>query len=183
MSEVPMLKGNSIVLRGIRESDINDRLFFGRPNEFSYMCGGNRSENNEYPPREELERWYQYILQNTNDTINWMIECDEKCIGNARLHNISKNDNNATFAIGIWDTTSYSKGIGSEATKLVLEYAFKVLKLHRVDLKVLDYNKRGIRCYEKCGFKRDGVLRENAYIEGQYHSDIIMSILEREYIV
>ncbi len=94
-----------------------------------------------------------------------------------------KNDNNATFAIGIWDAACYSKGIGSEATKLVLEYAFLVLKLHRVDLKVLDYNKRGIRCYEKCGFKRDGVLRENAYIEGQYHSDIIMSILESEYIV
>lgn len=55
------------------------------------------------------------------------------------------------------------------------------MKWHRIDLKVLDYNLRGIRCYEKCGFKKDGVLRENAYIEGKYYSDIVMSILDYEY--
>jgi ribosomal-protein-alanine N-acetyltransferase len=53
--------------------------------------------------------------------------------------------------------------------------------LHRIDLKVLEYNKRGIRCYEKCGFKLDGVLRDSAFIEGKYHSDLIMSILEDEW--
>jgi len=62
-----------------------------------------------------------------------------------------------------------------------LKHAFEDLKLHRIDLKVLEYNKRGIRCYEKCGFKIDGILRESAYIEGKYHSDIIMSILENEF--
>ena len=55
------------------------------------------------------------------------------------------------------------------------------MKLHRVDLKVLDYNKRAIRCYEKCGFKIDGILRDSAFIEGSFHSDIIMSILEDEW--
>jgi ribosomal-protein-alanine N-acetyltransferase len=55
------------------------------------------------------------------------------------------------------------------------------MKLHRVDLKVLDYNKRAIRCYEKCGFKVDGILRDSAFIEGAFHSDIIMSILEDEW--
>lgn len=62
-----------------------------------------------------------------------------------------------------------------------MQYAFEDLKLHRVDLKVLDYNKLGIRCYEKCGFKVDGVLRDSAFIEGQYYSDIVMSILEDEW--
>lgn len=55
------------------------------------------------------------------------------------------------------------------------------MKWHRIELKVLDYNKRGIRCYEKCGFKIDGILRENAFIEGKYCSDIVMSILDYEY--
>ena len=63
----------------------------------------------------------------------------------------------------------------------VLGYAFEKMKLHRVELTVLDYNLRGIRCYEKCGFRREGVLRESAFIEGEYHSDIMMSILESEY--
>lgn len=36
------------------------------------------------------------------------------------------------------------------------------MKLHRVDLEVLEYNNRAIHCYEKCGFKIDGILRESA---------------------
>jgi len=55
------------------------------------------------------------------------------------------------------------------------------MNLHRVDLKVLDYNKRAIRCYEKCGFKSDGILRDSAFIEGAFHSDVTMSILEDEW--
>jgi len=66
-------------------------------------------------------------------------------------------------------------------TQLVLRYAFETLKLHRVDLRVLSYNKRAIRCYEKCGFIIEGYEREGAYIEGQFETDVMMSILEHEY--
>jgi Acetyltransferases, including N-acetylases of ribosomal proteins len=181
MLNIPTIYGKSIVLREIKESDIDDRYAFGRPKEFAYMCGGNRDETVEFPPREEWENWYQHNLILSDDKISWMIEYDCKCIGSAGLHHISSSDHNATFAIGIWVTSFFSKGIGTETTKLVLQHAFDVMKLHRIDLKVLEYNKRGIRCYQKCGFKQDGILRESAYIEGEYHSDIIMSILEDEY--
>ncbi|MDR0861894.1 MAG: GNAT family N-acetyltransferase [Oscillospiraceae bacterium] len=43
------------------------------------------------------------------------------------------------------------------------------------------YGARGLRCYEKCGFRREGVLRESARIDGAWHADIIMSILENEW--
>lgn len=181
MLDVPILTDNKITLREIKKSDIDDRLVFGRPKEFAYMCGGNRNETIEFPKREEWENWYKYNLKRSDDAIRWIIEYQSKCIGSVSLHNISFVDNSATFAIGIWTTEHYSKGIGTEAGNLVLRYAFNNLKLHRVDLKVLDYNKRGIRCYEKCGFVIDGILRESAFIEGKYHSDIIMSILESEF--
>lgn len=63
----------------------------------------------------------------------------------------------------------------------MLAYAFEQMRLHRVELVVLDYNKRAIRCYEKCGFVREGLLRENALVEGVYHSEVVMAILEQEY--
>jgi RimJ/RimL family protein N-acetyltransferase len=176
-----VITGQSITLREIRKSDIDDRLFFGRPDEFMHMCGGNRNENQEFQPKEVWEQWYQSIKEQPDDRMTWMIEHENRCIGSAGLHHISRTDKNAAFAIGIWDVTKFGCGIGTEATKLVLKYAFTELGLHRVDLKVLDYNMRGIRCYEKCGFKVDGVLRENALIEGEYHSDIVMSILEDEF--
>ena len=93
--------------------------------------------------------------------------------------NYKKPDNNARLAIGIYDDTLYGQGIGTQATRLVLEYAFNTLKLHRIDLKVLEYNKRAISCYKKCGFKIEGILRESAYIQDKWESDLIMSILIR----
>jgi RimJ/RimL family protein N-acetyltransferase len=181
MEEFPLLKGKNIVLRDIKESDIDGRFEMGKSAEFVYMCGGDRTDNIQYPPREVWERWYRKNLQHKGDEVSWIIEYTGKCIGSARLHQISNVDRRAIYAIGIWNESYMSRGIGVEATMLVLGYAFDVLKLHRVDLKVLDYNKRAINCYQKCGFKQEGILRDSAYIEGAFHSDIIMSILEDEY--
>jgi RimJ/RimL family protein N-acetyltransferase len=58
----------------------------------------------------------------------------------------------ASLAIGIEDRAQLRKGLGSEAIGLVLGYAFNVLKLHRVSVRVVDFNLRAIRAYEKCGF-------------------------------
>lgn len=85
------------------------------------------------------------------------------------------------YRIGIFDPALHSKGMGTEATLLLLAYGFDQMKLHRIELKVLEYNHRAMRCYEKCGFRKEGVLRESALIEGKFYSDIIMGILEQEY--
>jgi len=53
--------------------------------------------------------------------------------------------------------------------------------LHRVDLRVLEYNERGIAAYAKCGFRREGLERESALVAGRWYSDVIMGILEHEY--
>ena len=75
----------------------------------------------------------------------------------------------------------FCKGLGTKITQFVLRYAFEELQLHRVDLRVLQYNKRAIKCYEKCGFIQEGVEREGALIEGKYETDLFMSILDREF--
>jgi [ribosomal protein S5]-alanine N-acetyltransferase len=58
---------------------------------------------------------------------------------------------------------------------------YEQLKLHRVELKVLEYNHRVIACYEKCGFIKEGVEREGAFIEDKFETVVFMSILDREY--
>lgn len=62
---------------------------------------------------------------------------------------VTKRDNKARHAIGIFDPNYWALGIGTEVTHLVLDCAFNGLGLHRVDLRVLEYNTRAIRCYEK----------------------------------
>lgn len=162
----------------LQEKDVDDRLVLGRHHEFIHMCGGETLTEPEYPNRDTWVNWYNSAK--TAD-YSWIIDLNGHCIGTAGFHHISEEDNSATYRIGIFDVQKHSKGIGTEVTRLLLEYGFKIKKWHRIDLKVLEYNHRAIRCYEKCGFKKDGILRESAFIEGKYYSDIIMSILDYEY--
>ena len=102
-------------------------------------------------------------------------------VGHIRLTFLSPNDRNARMAMGIYDRRFWSHGYGTEALRLLLRHAFDDLGLHRVDLVVIDYNARAIRAYEKCGFVREGLLRQNALVDGEWHDDVVMSILEHEY--
>ncbi|MDR1464116.1 MAG: GNAT family N-acetyltransferase [Oscillospiraceae bacterium] len=178
MRKLPVLRGERVILRALRRSDIADRQAVGRHNEFSHMCGGDTIAPVSYPPRSFWVKWYRGFRREQH---GFVIEAEGRCAGTARLNHISAADRSATYAIGIFDPAFYSQGMGTEVTRLMLRYGFETLGLHRIDLKVLEYNHRGIRCYEKCGFRREGVLRDSAWIDGAWHADVLMSILEDEY--
>lgn len=128
--------------------------------------------------RAEVEGWYRRAAEKE---WAWIIEYEQRCIGIARLNDWDQANRRASYSIGIYAPSLWGQGLGSEATRLVLRYAFQVLELHRVELRVLDFNQRAIACYEKCGFVREGVERESAFIGGQWCSDVRMSVLAHEY--
>ncbi len=102
-------------------------------------------------------------------------------IGTTGLHRIDARDRKAIYGIVIGDKSAWGKGYGTEVTGLMLEYAFLTLNMNRVALEVIEFNERGIRCYEKVGFSREGVLRHDAYREGRYWDTIVMGILRTEW--
>lgn len=91
-------------------------------------------------------------------------------------------DRRASFAIGIHSPNWLGKGIGTDATRMVLKFAFSTLKLHRISLRVIAYNSRAIRSYEKSGFVIEGREREAGFVDGEWHDDIMMGI-DREFSV
>lgn len=76
----------------------------------------------------------------------------------------------------------WGQGAAGEAVRLMLRHAFLTLNLNRVWLKVLPENERAVRLYEKSGFTREGVLRQDAYLEGRYRDSIVMGMLRDEYL-
>ncbi|MDX8342412.1 GNAT family protein [Rossellomorea sp. YZS02] len=176
VNQSPFIKGKQVLLRQPKESDILDRFSCGCHKEIVRMYGGN-TRNLQSFTMEEARAFVEKIL---TTKYNWCIEYLGHCIGQARL-TVNEEDQRARYAIGIFDPSVLGKGLGTEVTQLLLSYAFEELRLHRVDLRVLEYNHRAIACYEKCGFVKEGVEREGALIEGKFESDVFMSILEREY--
>jgi len=87
----------------------------------------------------------------------------------------------ADLGILIGEREHQGKGYGAEAIGLILEYGFATLGLHRVGLSVYENNLRGIRCYEKCGFRREGARREARWWAGRWWTIFEYAILEHEW--
>jgi len=105
---------------------------------------------------------------------------DRAHVGDLALTDVDKDNRSAAFRIALNGPEFYGKGYGTEATKLVLEYAFGVVGLHRVSLEVFDYNPRARRAYEKAGFVREGLQREALWWDGEWHDVITMAVLSTD---
>jgi len=129
----------------------------------------------------EAEREILKRLSST-DIVFAIVEKDtNKAIGNCGLHNLNTIHRRATFGIFIGEKTFWNQGIGLEATQLILDFGFNVLNLNSIELEVMSYNRRGIRCYEKAGFKLSGRRREYFFHAGKYHDVLYYDILASEF--
>lgn len=102
-------------------------------------------------------------------------------IGSIGLHGINHAHRIAELGAGIGEHDCWGKGYGTEATRLILDYAFTVLGLHNVMLRVFSYNERAIRVYKKVGFKEIGRRRQAQRIGGQAHDVVYMDCLVTEF--
>jgi RimJ/RimL family protein N-acetyltransferase len=105
----------------------------------------------------------------------------DRPVGLTSLHQIDFKDRHASFGIMIGAKGDWGKGYGTEATALVVGYAFETLNLNRVWLHVREDHERGIRAYEKAGFRKEGVLRQQMYREGRYWDLVAMGILREDW--
>jgi RimJ/RimL family protein N-acetyltransferase len=125
--------------------------------------------------REQVEDWTAK-LAGRDDRADYAIlrASDRAYVGDAGLQNLDADNRSMSFRIALAEP---GRGYGTEATRLVLDYAFDVVGVHRVTLEVFDFNKRAQRVYEKCGFIREGLQREALYWDGQWHDTIDMAVL------
>ncbi len=172
-----VLVGARVTLRRPEARDAADRLRLGRTPEIVRMFGGDPAM---VRPMTEAaaQRWFSQLAGNPHA---WAIEHEGRMLGDIGLDALNEQDRRASLAIGLYDPAKLGIGLGREAILLALGHAFGRLKLHRVALRVIAYNVRAIRCYLACGFVEEGRERETAFVAGQWHDDIMMGVLAREF--
>jgi RimJ/RimL family protein N-acetyltransferase len=171
------LIGTSIYLRSMERADA--------PTFISYISDPEiRRFLRAYRPIGLAEE-EAFIDQATRDkdglALAIVLRQDDRLIGMTGLNQMDHRNRHCAFGITIGDTSEWGKGHGTEATRLVVGHAFETLNLNRVWLHVYEYNPRGMRAYEKVGFRREGVLRQDTYRDGRYWDTIVMGILREEW--
>jgi|GEM_PF-4888871 len=102
-------------------------------------------------------------------------------VGLCTIREIMDDGSDGTLVILIGNHVHRRKGIGTEAIKQLIDYAFNNLGLHRVTSYIFHENYPSLRMHEKLGFRFEGRMLEKILKNGERHNIIIVSMLAKEW--
>ncbi len=138
-----------------------------------------------YPMSPEDEKKWQEGLagKKPGDVVFAIVLADtDEIIGVMGLHHIDHRNGLATTGAFIGRKDLWSKGYGTEAKMLVLEYAFNTLNLRKVCSAVYDFNGRSKRCLEKCGYTPEGCRKKHLYRNGRFVDEYLMAVFKEDFL-
>lgn len=133
--------------------------------------------------KEYEKKWVSDAILNPRNSIKLAVclKEDHKHIGLVSLTDIDRNNGVARCGILIGEKSLWGVGLGTEAILLMLHHGFYTLGLTRIEARQLLTNQASIRLFEKCGFKKEGVLRKAVFKDGRHQDLNQLSILREEF--
>jgi RimJ/RimL family protein N-acetyltransferase len=172
-----ILHGEKVRLRPVVESDLPRFAEWLQDAEVTRWLAA----ISEPPALEDEYEWWQE-KRSDPDTLLWSIDTlDGELVGNVELR-LSPANRRGELGIAIQDKSRWGQGLGTDAVLAVLDYAFAELGLNRVELTTDEANTRALRCYERCGFVREGLLRQHRLTGGGYSDTVVMALLREDWL-
>ena len=178
----PTLTGEKAVLRPFSEGDLPAIRAALLDPEARILTGSVHDAAQAHAPESPEEDklmldWYRSRNEQA-DRLDLAVadKATGECVGEAVLNQWDPGNESCNFRILI-GPRGRDRGLGTEATRLIVGYGFERLGLHRISLEVYAFNPRARRAYEKAGFRAEGVLRESLRYNGEWVDATLMSIL------
>lgn len=169
-----MYYGDKVKLRAYKKEDIKLAYEYLNDSELKRLL----ESEIPYPIiLEQEEKWFQDLV-NSKDIYNFAIEDLEtgKYIGGCGINNINWLSRRATIGIFIGDKNYWGKGYGTDAIKVLNKFIFEQMNINKIKLNVFSFNERAKKCYERCGFKVEGVLKQELFRNGKYYDEYVMAM-------
>lgn len=147
----------------------------------------NNPENNKYLhydlPLEltKTEVWFENN-KNRTDRYDAIIEANGIPVGLIGLLSIDSQNKKAEYYVTLGEREYLKKGIAYKASILLLKYAFIKLGLNRVYLYTELDNHSAIKLYEKIGFEREGLIKQDLFSKGRYVDRYLYGITKDKYL-
>ena len=179
MTLTSLLEGSRVRLVPLNSSDTSTIAHWQQDSSYLRLLDANAA----YPKSElQVGEWIREGQRGREHFLFGIrVMLTDDLIGFLELSDVMWTHRNSWLTIAIGETAYRGRGYGSEALGLVLDFAFRELNLHRVQLTVFSYNEPAIHVYEKLGFQREGVYREFLERDGQRYDMYLYAILKREW--
>jgi RimJ/RimL family protein N-acetyltransferase len=175
-ADKPTLTGSLVLLRPVEPADAAG--LFGCDAETLRLTGSHKTAG----ALGELEQWYATRAAHADRLDLSIIErATGEWAGEVVLNELDADNESCGFRILLQGPRFYGRGLGTEATRLVLDYAFDVTGVHRVELQVYDFNPRARHVYEKLGFVHEGTMRDALLWDGERVDCHLMGLLDRDW--
>jgi RimJ/RimL family protein N-acetyltransferase len=176
-----MYVGKMVQLRAYTESDIALRLAFINDPDIA----GGLTPDIPYPiTLHEEKKWFE-ALTAMGSTYKFAIEVidSKEFIGGCSINTVDWKNGVATIGIFIGNKNYRGKGYGTDAMKILIHFIFMQMNINKICLIVYSYNEAAIKCYKRCDFQIEGVLRKEIYKDGKYYDKIYMGLLRDDYLL
>lgn len=170
-----MWQGDLAALRALERGDFPSLVRWSTDPELRSLVDSGIPET-----MEECEEWYRTARSDRYHQIMAITTKDGTLIGDIELNHITWRNGHAEMRIRIGEKEFWNRGFGTDAVLTLMEYVFTHLRLNRLYLRVYSHNQRAIACYQKCGFRKEGILRRDGD-QGEWKEIILMRVLREEY--
>jgi UDP-4-amino-4,6-dideoxy-N-acetyl-beta-L-altrosamine N-acetyltransferase len=131
---------------------------------------------------EDQKKWFTELKNKDSDKIMFVIiDESKKSLGVCGLTHINYKTHSADVAILLGDVTVHGKGVGEESLKLLIEYGFKKINLHRIKAEIFEFNTASIKLFEKVKFKQEAILKDSLWRDGRWWNTYVYSIFANDY--
>ena len=175
-----MSEMSNVYIRPLIQSDADELLSIEKRNRaFFENYSINHPENywTLETQRELIEKWEQNTKKEIEYRFGIFKTTEDILIGTIGLFQVIRGPRESALLGYSLDQKHNGKGYTTEATKLVVNYAFEILNLHRIEAGVMPDNIGSIRVLEKAGFHKEGVAKKNVKINGSWEDHLILAII------
>ncbi len=169
--------GNKVLLRAVEFEDSNQLHIWANDPEIQYLLGGWHFPTN----MNDQKKWFDNLSCNSNNQRFIVLNEDKIKIGMANLLNINFKDGNAEHGL-LLDKNFQGKGYGTEIVKAIMNYAFKELRLNRLETTIIESNIVSAGLFVKLGWKHEGTLRNWYFRKGEFVNKLIFGVLNNEFL-
>ncbi|MFI6419456.1 GNAT family N-acetyltransferase [Streptomyces sp. NPDC050842] len=175
-SHKPTLTGDLVVLRPVTEDDVPALLPLFEDEEITRLTGCHTHFD-----EPALRKWYgSRGAQDDRLDLAVVERATGRVVGEVVLNEWDEDNESCSFRV-VFVPDAVGRGLGTEATRLIVDHGFEGLGLYRIHLEVYAFNPRARRAYEKAGFTAEGVLRGALLWEGERVDATVMSVLAPEW--